>query len=218
MEKPQRFGNIVHAVLEKVVDKEKPLDHQEMVDEFEVSKQKLDPDNKISQELISVGRNLINEFYDQNLDTTFDVYDKEHAFSFIIGNYSMIGYIDRIDVVGDRVNIIDYKTGKWEVTQKGIAQNLQLGIYALAASIMMPEKEIYAELHYLRSGKRKGHLFTKEDLEDVKVRLLSLIKDIVNDNSFAATSNVRACSYCDHAKSGECGVGVFRNKKNHWSA
>ena len=31
-----------------------------------------------------------------------------------------------------------------------------------------PEKEIYAELYYLRSGKRKGHLFTQEDIDEVK--------------------------------------------------
>ncbi len=218
MAKPQHYGNIVHAVLEKVVDKEKALDHQEMIQAFNSSQSKLDPDNKISKELISVGKNIIDEFYDQNLNTKFDVYDKEHSFNFIIGNYLMIGFIDRIDIVGNRVNIIDYKTGKWEVAQKNISENLQLGIYALAASIAMPEKEIYAELHYLRSGKRKGHLFSREDLENVKIRLLSLIKQIVNDSSFAATKNVRACSYCDHAKSGECGVGVFRNKKPKWEA
>lgn len=218
MAKQRLFGNIVHAVLEKVVDKEKPLDHEEILEEFDLNQKKLDPDNKISNELISVGKNILDEFYDQNSGSTFDVFDKEHPFNFIIGNYSILGFIDRIDVIGDQVNIIDYKTGKWEVPQKGIADNLQLGIYALAASIMMPDKKIYAELHYLRSGKRKGHLFTPEDLENVKTKLLSLIKNIVEDTSFAATSNVRACSYCDHAKSGECGVGVFRNKKNSWVA
>lgn len=218
MAKLQLYGNIIHSVLEKVVDKEKPLDHQEMIKQFDLSKNKLDPDNKISKELISVGKNIIDEFYDQNLNTKFDVYDKEHPFNFIIGNYLMIGFIDRIDIIGDRVNIVDYKTGKWEVPQKGISENLQLGIYALAASLAMPEKEIYAELHYLRSGKKKGHLFSKEDLENVKIRLISLIKQIVNDTSFAATKNVRACFYCDHAKSGECGTGVFRNKKPKWEA
>lgn len=204
--------------MEKVVDKEKPLDHQEMIEQFNLNQNKLDVDNKISKDLISVGKNIIDEFYDQNLNTKFDVYDKEHSFKFIIGNYLMIGFIDRIDIIGNRVNIIDYKTGKWEVSQKNISENLQLGIYALAVSVAMPEKEIYAELHYLRSGKRKGHLFSKEDLENVKTRLLSLIRQIVNDTSFAPTKNIRACSYCDHAKSGACGTGVFRNKKPKWEA
>ncbi len=83
----------------------------------------------------------------------------------------------------------------------------------LDALLLMPDKEIYAELHYLRSGRRKGHLYTKEDLENVKIKLLSLINNIIEDNNFTPTANVRACSYCDHAKSGACGTGVFRNKK-----
>lgn len=213
MEKQLLYGNIVHAVLESVVDDTKSIDYDEMQKEYQDNRLKFDPDNQISDELISVGKVLLDEFYDENLDSTFNVYDKEYAFNFIIGTYSIIGFIDRIDIVGDRVNIIDYKTGKWEVALKGIENNLQLGIYALAASLLMPEKEIYAELHYLRSGKRKGHLYTSEDLENVKIKLISLIDNVINDNSFKATSNFRACSYCDHAKSGVCGTGVFRNKK-----
>lgn len=200
--------------MEATVDNVKVLDHQEMLEEYAASKLKLDPKSQISDELISVGKTLIDEFYDENIDTTFNVYSKEYGFNFIIGNYLIRGYIDRIDLIGNRVNIVDYKTGKWEVSQKGIADNLQLGIYALAMSLLMPDKEIYAELHYLRSGKRKGHLYTPEDIENVKVKLISLINNIVQDTSFTPTSNVRACSYCDHAKSGSCGTGVFRNKKS----
>lgn len=114
---------------------------------------------------------------------------------------------------GDRVNIIDYKTGKWEVSQKEVPNNLQLGIYALAVSTAFPDKEIYAELYYLRSGKRKGHLFSKEDLNNVKIKILGNINKIIEDTSFLATSNGRICSYCEHAKSGACPTGVFRNKK-----
>jgi CRISPR/Cas system-associated exonuclease Cas4 (RecB family) len=115
--------------------------------------------------------------------------------------------------VGDEVRIIDYKTGKWEVSQKSIPNNLQLGIYAIAASELFPDKTITAELYYLRSGKHKGHTYTKEDLERLKQDVIDAINEIINDNSFAATANSRACSYCDHAKSGACGTGVFRNKK-----
>jgi RecB family exonuclease len=114
---------------------------------------------------------------------------------------------------GDTVNIIDYKTGKWEVSQKDIPNNLQLGIYALAASLQFPDKEIYAELHYLRSGRKKGHLFSKDDIENVKVKLLNNINRIMQDTSFLPTSNSRTCSYCEHAKTGACPTGVFRNKK-----
>lgn len=210
---PAVLGNIVHDVLENVLSNDKDLDIDELKSEYIDGIKKWDPDNQIAQDLINIGGVIIDEFYDEHSDKTFNIYAKELQFQMIIGSYRLIGFIDRIDLIGDRVNIIDYKTGKWEVTAKSIPDNLQLGIYALAVSEIFPDKEIYAELYYLRSGKRKGHLFTKDDIEVVKTKLISTIDKIINDNNFLPTANVRACSYCDHAKSGACGIGVFRNNK-----
>lgn len=210
---PAALGNIVHTVLENVLDNEKVLDLEELQREYVTSIESWDPDNLISKDLITVGSSILEEFYDQNIDKNFNIYEKEMSFSFIIGIYRIIGFIDRVDVIGDRVNITDYKTGKWEVALKNVPENLQLGIYALALHNIFPEKEIYAELYYLRSGKRKGHLFTEEDIEDVKIRLINSINLIINDKNFLPTSNPRTCSYCDHAKSGACGTGVYRNNK-----
>lgn len=184
-----------------------------MLVKFEEHHAQYDPDKKISDELISVGKVIIDEFYDNYSDTIFDVYEKEYGFSFIIANYHIMGYIDRIDLYDDMVKIIDYKTGKWEVSQKEIHNNLQLGIYALAASIMFPDKEIQAEMHYLRSGKIKGHTFSQDDIEQVKVNLVNSINEIIADQSFSPTNNYRICSYCEHAKTGACPTGVFRNRK-----
>jgi len=211
--KPQYFGNIVHAVLENVITNDSSLDYSQIEIEYEKNKKSYDPNQKISEQTISLGKEILDEFYDQNIDTQFNVYDKECGFKFILGNHLIVGFIDRIDVVGDQVTIVDYKTGKWEVAQKSISSNLQLGIYAIAASELFPNKTITAELYYLRSGKHKSHTYTKEDLEKLKQDLIISINEIINDNSFAVTSNLRACTYCDHAKSGVCGTGVFRNKK-----
>lgn len=212
---PAVLGNIVHAVLENVLDNDKTLDLNELEEEYNKNIPIWDPEDNIPKDLISVGSVILQEFYDEYSDKKFNIYEKELGFDFIIGSYRIIGFIDRVDIVGDRVNIIDYKTGKWEVALKDIANNLQLGIYALAMHNIFPEKEIYAELHYLRSGKKKGHLFTPEDIENVKLKLISSITKIINDTNFTATSNVRICSYCDHAKSGACPTGVFRNKKSN---
>lgn len=212
---PAALGNIVHSVFENTLDTGRPLDIEELKSEYEKNIPVWDPNNLIPQDLISVGSNILEEFYDQNYDKEFNIYAKELQFEFMIGSYRIIGFIDRVDVIGDRVNIVDYKTGKWEVAQKDIANNLQLGIYALAMDHIFPEKEVYAELYYLRSGRKKGHLFTKEDLVQVKYNLINSINKIMNDVNFSPTSNVRVCSYCDHAKSGACGTGVFRNRNNN---
>jgi len=105
------------------------------------------------------------------------------------------------------------KHGKWEVAQKDVAKNLQLGIYALAVSTAFPNKKVRAELYYLRSGRRKFHLFSEEDIEQVKVDLLNNINKIIEDTSFSPTTNERNCTFCDHALSGACATGLNRLKR-----
>jgi len=211
---PATLGNIIHSVLENTLSNDGDISISELKQEYEKNIPLWDPDNLISNELISSGSTMLDEFYDQNSDKVFNIYEKEMSFSFVIGSYRIIGFIDRVDIVGNTVHITDYKTGKWEVTQKDVHNNLQLGIYALALHNIFPEKEIYAELYYLRSGRRKGHLFTPEDIDRVKENLISSILSIIEDKNFLPTSNPRTCSYCDHAKSGACGTGVFRNRNN----
>lgn len=163
--------------------------------------------------MISAGDQIIVDLYDTYGGRTFDVYDKEMEFNFVIGNYSIIGFIDRVDVYDDCVEIIDYKTGKREVAQKDVATNLQLGIYALAAATAFPNKKIKASLHYLRSGRIKSHEFSKADLENVKSTLVTRINNILKDSNFSPTKNERVCSFCDHAKSGACATGAARLKR-----
>ena len=139
MAKQPCFGNIVHTVLENVISNDSSLDYSQIETEYQKSKESYDPDQKISEQLISVGKEILDEFYDENINTQFNVYDKEYAFKYVLGSHLIIGFIDRIDVVGDQVTIVDYKTGKWEVSQKSIPSNLQLGIYAIAASELFPD-------------------------------------------------------------------------------
>jgi RecB family exonuclease len=210
---PAVLGNILHDVLENILDNDKELDITELKSEYNNLIPKWDPDNKISVDLIHAGNTMLDEFYDRNSGSDFNIYAKELDFSIVIGLYHIRGFIDRIDLIGNRVVITDYKSGKNEVAAKDIHSNLQLGIYALAASLLFPDKEIYAELYYLRSGRKKGHLFTADDIENVKVNLVDNINKIINDLNFTPTSNTRVCSFCDHAKSGACGVGVYRNSR-----
>lgn len=204
------LGNVVHSVLENTLENEKELSLAELQDEYNSNIKSWDTNNIISNELINVGKVILDNFYDENQDTKFNILDKEMEFDFIIGSYRVRGFIDRVDVFGNRIYIVDYKTGKWEVALKDVATNLQLGIYALAISELFPGKEVYAELYYLRSGKKKGHLFTSEEIFLVKKRLVENIQKIINDNNFIPTTNTRICSYCEHAQSGACGVGGFR--------
>ena len=87
---PAALGNIVHTVLENVLDNEKVLDLEELQREYVTSIESWDPDNLISKDLITVGSSILEEFYDQNIDKNFNIYEKEMSFSFIIGIYRII--------------------------------------------------------------------------------------------------------------------------------
>lgn len=150
------LGNIVHTVLEDNVSSTETLDYDKLQKAYSEQRVSYDPDNKIKDELIEAGNEIINEFYDQYAGTKFDVLHKEYGFKLVLGSYLISGYIDRIDSFGaDAVKIIDYKTGKWEISPKDIPSNLQLGIYAVAVNEIYPDKDIHAELYYLRSRKKK---------------------------------------------------------------
>jgi RecB family exonuclease len=96
--------------LETTIDNDKKLNQDSMYDAYKYGIKKFDPNNELTSDLLSTGKVLIDEFFDQNIDTKFNIYDKEYEINFIIGNYLIIGYIDRIDVANNQVTIIDYKT------------------------------------------------------------------------------------------------------------
>jgi RecB family exonuclease len=206
------LGNILHDVLEEYIDQ--PHDTTLLIDFFHVKRDGYDPNKDISPSLIEDGERMLMEFYDRTGGEPLEsVIGKEQMFLFIIGKACIRGFIDRIDYdkISNTIHITDYKSGKYEITYKDVKNNLQLGIYALAASLLYPTASIYAELYYLRSGRRKGHLYTEEDLQITKNTLIDLANKIINDRSFLPTSNLNQClRLCDFSKNDVCSVGTYR--------
>jgi ATP-dependent helicase/DNAse subunit B len=114
------LGNIVHSVLEECLDNDKQMDVNELQGEYVKQISSYDPTGIIPDNLIQVGSEILDEFYDKHSGDTFNIYDKEFGFSFVLGNYLINGYIDRIDFYDeDTINIIDYKTRKMGSYSKG---------------------------------------------------------------------------------------------------
>lgn len=105
--------------------------------------------------------------------------------------------------------IVTHNTGKWEFRGEP-RDNLQLGIYALAANYYYPDTDIYAELYYLRSGRRKGALFTPELLAQVEQNVVDRVMQIIEDRNFSPTKDIFPCRFCDFRQNGVCPVGVRR--------
>lgn len=201
------LGNIVHGVLELTEE----LDLKEMIQVLADQREKYDPDGQVSQSLIDAGWQMLVEYVDRHAGTVAAVVGREQHFAIVIGSALISGYIDRIDREKDGlIRVTDFKTGAWEY-RGNPRDNLQLGLYALAAADLYGVDRVYAELYYLRSGRRPGHLFVQEDLRDVASKVHRLVSAIIEDRHFRPTDDAFTCQrLCDYGKSGACKVGKGR--------
>jgi len=109
------------------------------------------------------------------------------------------GKIDRVDEIDNRLEIIDYKTGKpWD--QKKVAQSLQMTVYALAAADRgiygkRPE-EVDLTFYFLETGERKSTSRTSKDLEKAREELLKKAQEIESSTFEAKPSQM--CDFCDY--------------------
>lgn len=212
---PATLGNIIHQALEYTLESGEKLSLYDLLQNYNNSRPDFDPDEQIPEELIFDGEEMLKEFYDRHQDDLFDIIAKEMPFSVVIGGGRFNGFIDLVwrDDKGN-VKCCDFKSGKREVAAKNVSEDLQLGLYALVLQYLFPsQEEVYAELYYLRSGRRKGHLFTTDDLSKVKDRLTSLVSDVISKEDFKPTQNESSCYWCDFAKNGVCSIGSRRTNK-----
>ncbi len=128
----------------------------------------------------------------------------ELPFQYKVGDLKVLGRIDRIDVNEDgRMEIIDYKTGENLPDEKKLATNLQLTMYALAASKIndsvfkhnAPEN-VLLYLYYLESGVRLTTTRTKEQLEEAEDLILKKVEEIAN-SSFECRGGI-FCKTCEY--------------------
>lgn len=203
------MGNIIHGVLEEA---EEDLQLTELLMLMEEQRAKYDPDRQIAPELIKHGFQILIDYVDRHRDERPEVLGRETEFRIVVGSALILGYIDRIERRRDgRVQVMDYKSGGWEDRTNPL-NNLQLGLYAVVASRLWDSPGgVYSELYYLRSGNRKGHFFTPDDLVAVEARLTEVMDTILEDHFFHPTNNSRICQrLCDYGKSGACRIGHAR--------
>jgi DNA helicase-2/ATP-dependent DNA helicase PcrA len=146
---------------------------------------------------------IITAFLTKNFDKKNLPLALEYPFNFYLNNVKIAGRIDRIDkAAGNKIEIIDYKTGDNIPTQKKLETDLQLTLYALAANEVKNQtlgkepEDIILSLYYLEKDLKLTTTRSKEQLMEAKELILEKVKEI--ENSDFTCSGSMFCKTCEY--------------------
>lgn len=129
-----------------------------------------------------------------------------------IGSLHVMGYIDRMDRVGDQVIVIDYKTGSTRIPVREMEQgrNFQMMLYLLAGQSILardpdpdaPRKIAGGLFWHLRDSKASGQILIDSDEGQTAIQQalqhLSLNIQEGRQGNFAVEPNRRGSGPCTH--------------------
>lgn len=141
---------------------------------------------------------LKNNFDEKNLPLAL-----EYSFNFFIKKLKIVGIMDRVDSLKNgEIEIIDYKTGNKLPTQKELDNNLQLTIYAIAATNVKEKflnkkaDKVKLSLYFLEKEKKLTTTRTKEQLEEAKKEIVKIANEISNSDFKCNKSPL--CKRCEY--------------------
>jgi RecB family exonuclease len=203
----QSFGTSVHAALRNFYQNP-PINNKVNIDDIK----KIISDTWINDGYSSKAHEKIALAQAEKIITAFLTkdFDKknlplalEYPFNFYLNNVKIAGRIDRIDKAsGNKIEIIDYKTGDNIPTQKKLETDLQLTLYALAANEVKDKtlgkepEEILLSLYYLEKGLKLTTTRSKEQLLEARELILEKVKEI--ENSDFKCSGSMFCKTCEY--------------------
>ena len=158
---------------------------------------------------IEEAHDIIKVFWARNKDLIGTDSETEVELKVEIGGFQLKGYADRIDKPKEGGRVVDYKTGRGDISPQDRAW--QLGYYAIALQ-KMNRKVSTLILDLLRQDKPvemtldgNGNATAPGNtrgfnLKEVEGELIEACKSIAHDyeHEFEATGDDKACRYCGY--------------------
>ncbi|MDD5121432.1 MAG: UvrD-helicase domain-containing protein [Patescibacteria group bacterium] len=153
------------------------------------------PDDKLREEYRQKGEKSLKKFYQEFSTSKPDVQYVELDFNFKVGDCTIKGKIDRVDDLGDGLEIIDYKTGTVKDGKLSAEDKEQLLIYQLAAAGLFKKEIKKLTYIFLEDNSQLSFLGTEGELDDMKQKIAKIFDEIHHSNFPAKPSML--CKYCD---------------------
>ncbi|MCX7992231.1 MAG: PD-(D/E)XK nuclease family protein [Fimbriimonadales bacterium] len=116
-----------------------------------------------------------------------------------MGRYVLMGRIDRVDEHPDgTLEIIDYKSGRSDVTEEQVLNDFALHCYALLVQEHYPDRSLWIAIHALRPNKKVAVPVSRETLDEFRELLNQLVAQILDEDwSILNPEWIPECAECE---------------------
>jgi putative RecB family exonuclease len=158
--------------------------------------------------------------------TVRDRADKTHVFltekmvKYDMGDFVLSGRVDRIDehVSDGALEIIDFKSGRSEITEEDVRAALAMSIYQLIVKRLYPDRRVFATITALRSGVSASAELSDEELAVWEDDLIGIGKEII-EKDWDAVRPIQLpdiCPDCDFlSRCSKYWEAIERRKRKH---
>jgi DNA helicase-2/ATP-dependent DNA helicase PcrA len=197
------YGKTIHNTLEKFMrlssDSELSFDDLIKIYEEEWINDWFEDEDQKSK-YFKTGKEQLKTFYEDFIKEGKELLSidglpaLEKEFTLKLGGESFIGKIDRIDLSGEGVEIVDYKTGgaKEKLSKD---DKVQLILYQIAAEEVLGLEVNKLTFYFFENGTKLSFLGGEEDKEFLKEEIINIINKI-KEGEFKATPGWH-CQFCD---------------------
>ena len=217
------FGKTMHATLQKLFELIKEKRDLGQVDLFGSNKKESKTEKKVNisleeiltfykqswiddwyegklqkEEFRKLAKVILKEFYEKHKNNWPRVKFTEKGFNIKVPDrselYTIRGAIDRIDETNGKLKIVDYKTGRPK-EKLSFTDKEQLLIYQMAGKDLFTQEVDSLSFYFLENNTELEFLGTGSELEKVKEKIITTIKEIEKNKFPPKPSSL--CRYCD---------------------
>ena len=197
------FGSTLHHVLQDYHAQGATHTPEKMVEELQHkwigagydTREQEQEHRDAGQQIVQAYHSAHQERVQAHVETLFT----EKTITCDMGRFKLSGRVDRIDRHADgRLEIIDYKSGRWETSAEEVANSLAMCCYQLILNRLHPESSVFATIYCLRSGHQASADLSHEAREEF-ARELTLLGHQILDEDYDALRPVplTICPQCD---------------------
>lgn len=194
------FGNSIHYTLRDF--------HTENIFKRDVSRERLLElynknwdnsgylDQRHRKQRFDSGEKLLKAYYDKEKDRDKNIIKLEETITLKLAGVKFSGRVDRIDRIdGNKVEIIDYKTGKVK-EQKDVDKDLQTSLYAWGVRETLKYEPEILTLYFVEDMQKVSSRKTLEQIKE-QVAQAEEVVETMKLGDFKATPGMH-CSWCDY--------------------